>query len=401
MHVRECGSEHVTRTPDPASNDPESNNRVLIIVEQLRRLVPGGAGTYAAGVLSGLRQLIEDGEQVPPVTLLASRARRTAPTNSDGDERPDRIAASGFPLIESHLPGPLMTRAWDARLLHAPAGFRTVHATSLAMPPARGARVVATVHDLAWRHVPFAFPRHGLKWHEHALAEALGRRVEFVVPSRPVADELIEAGAEASRVNVIEPGSDHLPFADPGAASRLLDMHGVEGDFILSVSTLEPRKNLPRLIEAYSKIRESLPGRPPLVVVGPVGWGPGLAASEGVVLVGAVSEQELSALYARATLLAYVPLVEGFGLPPLEAMRAGTPVVASPIPSTGGAAFQVDPMNSDEIAQALLHVATDDEARDALAIKGRARAAELSWKSCARRHVELWLSGELQKGDST
>ena len=102
-----------------------------------------------------------------------------------------------------------------------------------------------------------------------------------------------------------------------------------------------------------------------------------------------------------ATLVAYVPLIEGFGLPPLEAMRAGAPVVASPMPSTGGAAFQVDPMDSDEIAQGLLHVATDDALRDELVNKGRARAAELSWKSCARRHVELWSSGETQKGDST
>ena len=191
------------RTCDPGaakrwSRPRWSRENVLIIVEQLRRLVPGGAGTYAAGVLSGLRQLTEDREHMPPVTLFASRARRKVPTNSDGEQPPDRIAASGFPLIESRLPGPLMTRSWDARLLHAPAGFRIVHATSLAVPPARGARVVVTVHDLVWRHVPFAFPRHGLKWHEHALAEALRRRVEFVVLSRPVADELIEAGAEAS-----------------------------------------------------------------------------------------------------------------------------------------------------------------------------------------------------------
>jgi alpha-1,3-rhamnosyl/mannosyltransferase len=268
------------------------------------------------------------------------------------------------------------------------------------MPPVRGARVVATVHDLAWRHVPFAFPRHGLKWHEHALAGALRRHVEFVVPSRPVADELIEAGAEPSGVTIIEPGSDHLPAADPKAATRLLDQHGVHGEFLLSVSTLEPRKNLHTLMDAYSKVRDSLPGHWPLVVVGPVGWGPGVIASEGVVMVGAVSEGELSALYQRSTLLAYVPLIEGFGLPPLEAMRAGTPVVASPIPSTGGAAFEVDPTDTDEIAQALLTVATDDRIRGDLVTKGLSRAAELSWKSCARRHVELWLSGQAQKDGS-
>lgn len=396
------GHEHMTPTvPDknPADKTP---GKVLIVVEQLRRRVPGGAGTYAAGLLSGLRQLAESGELVPPVSLLASRAPSPVATRGTEDRmarsgarpepRHDRIADSGFPLALSRLPGPLLTRAWDARLLQAPKGFRILHATSLAVPPAKRVRIVATVHDLAWRHVPFAFPRHGLRWHEHALEDALRRRVEFVVPSQPVADELIEAGADGSRVTVIEPGGDHLPVADLEAESRVLQIHGVRGEFLLSVSTLEPRKNLEALMEAYSQIRSSLPGSWPLVVVGPEGWGAGVTARDGVVLAGAVSERELSALYSRATMLAYVPLVEGFGLPPLEAMRAGTAVVASPIPSTGGAAFEVDPHNIEQIARALLTVATDDQVRAELVAKGHVRAAQLSWKACARQHVELWAS---------
>ena len=384
-------------SPDkvPFARNPlvEDPGNVLIVVEQLRRSVPGGAGTYAAGLLSGLRQLAEDGASVPPVSLLASRAR--------GSASADRIVDSGFPVIASRLPGPLLTRAWDAHLLNAPRGFRILHATSLAVPPVKRTRTVATVHDLAWRHVPFAFPRHGLRWHEHALQEALRRLVEFVVPSRPVAEELIEAGADAGRVNVIEPGGDHLPAADLEAASRVLAAHGVNGEFLLSVSTLEPRKNLETLTEAYSRIRNSLPGSPPLVVIGPQGWGAGVTTRDGVVLAGAVSERELSALYAKAAMLAYVPLVEGFGLPPLEAMRAGTPVVASPVPSTGGAAFEVDPYDIEQIAQALLTVATDDRVRAELVSKGHVRAAKLSWKACARRHVELWASRPSGQRDAT
>jgi glycosyltransferase involved in cell wall biosynthesis len=111
-----------------------------------------------------------------------------------------------------------------------------------------------------------------------------------------------------------------------------------------------------------------------------------------VVLAGAVTEGVLSGLYAKAEMLAYVPLVEGFGLPPLEAMQAGTPVVASPIPSTGGAALEVDPHDTEEIAQGLLTMATDNALRDKLVEAGRARAALLSWKMCAKHHVELWHS---------
>jgi glycosyltransferase involved in cell wall biosynthesis len=366
------------------------SDKVLIVVEQLRRRVPGGAGTYAAGLLTGLGRLADAGESVPPLTLFASRARR--PGTADGDASRDLLAGFGLPLIESRLPAPLLTRAWDAGLNAAPSGFATLHATSLAVPPARRVRTFVTVHDLAWRHVPFAFPRHGLLWHERAFTKALRRQLEFVVPSRHVADEVTEAGAEPARVTVIEPGGDHLPPPDSEAVKRVLERNGVSGPFILSVGTLEPRKNLDALMEAYSRIRDSLPGRWPLVVVGPEGWGPGVTARDGVVLAGPVTAGELSGLYEKAELLAYVPFVEGFGLPPLEAMQAGTPVVSSPIPSTGGAACEVDPHRTDEIAQGLLAVATDSKLRDELVEAGHARAAQLSWRACARHHVELWRS---------
>jgi glycosyltransferase involved in cell wall biosynthesis len=103
-----------------------------------------------------------------------------------------------------------------------------------------------------------------------------------------------------------------------------------------------------------------------------------------------VSPAVLSALYEKAELLAYVPLVEGFGLPPLEAMRAGTPVVASEVPSVGGAAFLVDPHDRDEIAEALLTVSVDGSVRDRLVKVGMTRAAQLTWKENASHHVRLW-----------
>jgi len=103
-----------------------------------------------------------------------------------------------------------------------------------------------------------------------------------------------------------------------------------------------------------------------------------------------VSASELTGLYASASLLAYVPLIEGFGLPPVEAMSVGTPVVASPLPSTGGAALEVDPHDTASIAAGLLQVATDEPTRTDLVAKGTARAAELSWTSIARRHRDVW-----------
>jgi alpha-1,3-rhamnosyl/mannosyltransferase len=156
------------------------------------------------------------------------------------------------------------------------------------------------------------------------------------------------------------------------------------------VGTLEPRKNLQRLVEAYGTIRDALPEPWPLVMVGPSGWGEQVAPTRGVVHVGQVSSTELAGLYASARLLAYVPLIEGFGLPPVEAMSVGTPVVASPLPSTGGAAFEVDPNETASIAAGLLQVATDETVREALIHRGAARSMELTWSSIARRHRDVW-----------
>jgi alpha-1,3-rhamnosyl/mannosyltransferase len=250
--------------------------------------------------------------------------------------------------------------------------------------------LVVTVHDLLWRRIPEAYPARGRHWHEAALVRALRRADHFVVPADVVADDLVGAGAPPDSITVIPMGSDHLPPPDADAAAAHLEQLGVRGPFLLCVGTLEPRKNLRRLVEAYGTIRDSLPEPWPLVMVGPSGWGEQLAPTIGVVHAGPVSSSELSGLYASARLLAYVPLIEGFGLPPVEAMSVGTPVVASPLPSTAGAAFEVDPNRTESIAAGLLEVATDEATREDLIRRGAERASQLTWSSIARRHRDVW-----------
>ncbi len=342
-----------------------------MVAEQLRRPVEGGIGTYVRGLLRGLSALDAD------VTLWASRAAR-----GGGDP----LAALGR-VVTSPLPAPALVRAWDRGLVRPPAGADVVHATSFAVPPAGGAPMSVMVHDLAWRHFPEAYPDRGRRWHEAALGRALERARLLVVPSATVADDLLAAGARPERVEVVEEGCDHLAPADDEAAGALLASLGVSGDFLLTVSTLEPRKNLPRLLAAYDAVRAKLP---PLVVVGPAGWGPDVRPGPGVVLAGLVTGGTLTALYRRSRLLAYVPLREGFGLPAVEAMACGTPVVASAVPSAAGAAVEVDPFDVDGIAAALVQVATDERRRAELVDAGRERAADLTWDATAARHLELW-----------
>jgi glycosyltransferase involved in cell wall biosynthesis len=366
---------------------------VLIAVEQLRRNVPGGIGNYARGLLAGLQRCAEDGDGVE-VTLLASRPPRGAS---------DPLAASGLPVVASALPGRLMTRAWDHSLLRAPEGFDVVHSVSLAAPMLRRASrssLAVTVHDLAWRRHPEATTSRGRRWHEAALRRARDCRATLVVPSRLVAADLVAFGADEARITVVRGGTDHLAPPDEDATAALLGRVGVAGEYVLTVGTLEPRKNLDRLVRAFHRARPQLPERWPLVIVGPTGWGHGARPqeSDGVVFTGSVPDAVLSGLYRRARAFAYVPLTEGYGLPPLEAMRMGTPsVVSSEVPSVHDLgepdpppARIVDPLDVEDMAAGLLAVLTDDILRRDLAARGYSFASARTWQAAAGAHIRLW-----------
>jgi glycosyltransferase involved in cell wall biosynthesis len=169
------------------------------------------------------------------------------------------------------------------------------------------------------------------------------------------------------------------------------------------VSTLEPRKNVDRLVRAFAQVRGSLPGPWPLVIVGPAGWGPRPPeprATDHVVLTGPVPDVVLAGLYRRARAFAYVPLTEGYGLPPLEAMLAGIPtVVSEELPSVcdlGAAgpapARLADPLDVDDIAAGVAAVLTDDGLRAEMIRRGTAHAAQRTWRGTARAHLHLWRS---------
>ncbi len=244
----------------------DASTTVLVAVEQLRRTVPGGIGAYARGLLAGLAQCATEGDGVE-VTLLASRA-----PHGTGDP----LAAFGRPVVTSALPGPLLTRAWDHSWRRAPDGFDVVHSVSLAAPMLRSgssSRLVVTVHDVAWRRHPEATTSRGRRWHESALHRARDCGAALVVPSRLVAADLVAFGVDQERITVVPGGTDHLAPPDDAAAAALLRQAGVSGEFLLTVGTLEPRKNLDRLVQAFRRVRPSLPGRWPLVIVGPTGWG--------------------------------------------------------------------------------------------------------------------------------
>jgi glycosyltransferase involved in cell wall biosynthesis len=265
------------------------------------------------------------------------------------------------------------------------------------------ARHVVTVHDVAWRRHPETTTPRGARWHEAALCRARDSGASLVVTSKFVAADLMSDGVASERITIVHGGSDHFVPEDQAQTDALLRRLEVSGEFLLTVSTLEPRKNVDRLLEAYARIRPQLPEPWPLVIVGPAGWGPVLSSSPdqpGVVFAGAVSDATLTGLYRRARAFAYVPLTEGYGLPPLEAMRFGTPsVITNQVPSVidldeaGPPPARIaDPFDVADIAAGLFAVLTDEDLRADLARRGEAHARSRTWRTAARQHLGLWRS---------
>ncbi len=181
---------------------------------------------------------------------------------------------------------------------------------------------------------------------------------------------------------------------DTGELDEVRARHGLPGSFVLCTGTLEPRKNLLRLIDAFVALPDELRAGHELALVGPRGWEAEeieqrVAAHSAVVRVlGYVSDDDLAALYQSCTAFCYPSLYEGFGLPVLEAMTCGAPVLASDIPSlrevAGDAALYVDPLDTDAIRAGLERLLGSGDERGALAERGRGRAQEFSWDRTAR-----------------
>jgi glycosyltransferase involved in cell wall biosynthesis len=266
---------------------------------------------------------------------------------------------------------PLQARHDRVDVLHCP----TQRAPTRSRVP-----LVVTFHDLAVLRHPETFNRWTRTYSRRVLPGIVRAATRLIAVSEFTKRELQELlEVPADKVRVI-PNGVGAPFAPDGEAAA--------GDYVLAVSTLEPRKNLPRLVEGYR--RAGLNGLP-LLVAGAAGWGGVKLEGERVRWLGEVGDEELARLYRGARAVAYVSLYEGFGLPVLEAFACGAPVVAARNAAleevSGGAAVLVDPLDPDAIA-AGLHEAIDR--RDELRPLGLARARVFDWRRVARETVAVY-----------
>lgn len=264
--------------------------------------------------------------------------------------------------------------AWyPAGIAHAARDLDVLHCTTMRAPLRARPPVVATVHDVAVLRYPEAFPA----WHRHtgrlALRQAVRSADAVVAVSAFTRDELTELlGVSADRIHVAGNGVDPVFTASGPAAS---------GDYVLAVATLEPRKNLVRAVEAARIAGVELR------VVGARGWG----GVEVPGWVGRVDDAELAALYRGARCLVFPSLYEGFGIPVLEAMACGTPVVTTRGGATeevaGGAAVLVDPLDAAAIAAG---IGEAESRREELRRLGIERAKRFTWAQAADVVEALW-----------
>ncbi len=298
------------------------SREIAIALDQFFRPQPGGVATYARGLVRGLEGLRDETLQLVGVTP-AGRARQS-------------IDVLGLSTVSAPLPVEVLTRAWAHVALGVPRSSDVVHATSLAGPFSGGrptARHSLAVHDLLWRDEPTSSTRRGVRFHESRL-DLLRRRedVRVITTAPGLRSRLLADGFSADRLFVSRFGvdDDDVAPAPTDEVRALLAAHGVAGGFTLYAGTREPRKNLDRLVTAHESATRRARELGPLVLVGPEGWGSVEVGS--AVVLGEVSRSLLKGLFRDATVVAYVPRAEGFGLPPVEALHQGARVVAAPRP---------------------------------------------------------------------
>jgi len=368
---------------------------VALNAEPLFQRVPTGAGVYTLALCQTYAEL----GLADQVTLF----------HAEHPLVPPDVAALPMARRDFGIPRDVLYKSWIETRRPSPQSVTgpvdVVHAPGPALPPGGGAPVVATIHDLAPLRFAERYPREARLTLKRGVQFAARDAARIICPSEFTAREVGQLlDVPNQRLRVVPHGVG-LPPVDPFDAQQFVESRGISEPFVLWVGTQEERKNVLGVLEAFARVRR-VRSDVCLVLHGPQGWlGESVAAGirkrglADAVLVseGGLTRRELAWLYTRAAVFVFPSIYEGFGLPVLEAMAAGAPVVTSDraaLPeSAGDAALLVDPTNVDMIGDAVLRLLDDEALRGELIARGRDRAVGFTWENTARRTWEIY--GEL------
>ena len=369
-------------------NNAPPNPHLLALVEQFWHRLPGGTATATERTLAGLA-----GAEGFRITGLA--ARHSPPVVGQG--RPWQRMPAGSVLRFHRLPRPLLYELWlrfGRPSVDHYGGDDTVVWAASGVVPATDRPVVVTVHDIDFLANPDRLSRRG-RWFFPLMWRGIQRRADIVVcPSEWVAEDCVANGLPSDRVTVV-PWGVAPPACDRERAPALLADLGVRPGYVLWVGPLSPRKNAKRAAQALGRVATE--------VVAVAGGTDDPEATAAWASLGAnvrrlrwVDDEQLSALYRGAGAVFYPSLAEGFGLPILEAMAHGTPVVTSRGSGTeevaAGAALLVDPTRPELMAEALEAALWDSGTRRRLIDDGLHRAGQLTWDNTAKAYAEVFRS---------
>lgn len=361
-----------------------------------------GIGRYARQMTSALLQLDRDNEYVllAPSASAGSPNQDTEITLGRGNSRLVRLPLSERALVvlwhRLRLPVPVELFGGQLDVFHSP---------DFALAPVWKARTLVTVHDLSFKRVPDCFEPRLLDYLNRVVPRSVARADLVLADSESTRKDAIELLHLApDRVSVVYAGVDDgfRRVTDTGRLEAVRSRYSLPQRFVLSVGTLQPRKNYVRLIEAFARLNGADDLH--LVISGARGWlysdifrrVDELGLGSRVLFPGYVAEEDLPSLYTLAEVFAFPSLYEGFGLPPLEAMACGTPVVASTASSlpevVGDAACLVDPLSVENIASALQGLLDSPARRSTLGELGVGQARRFTWTHAAQRLLELYRS---------